>query len=65
LLGQGGNTIIIFNIYLFAVEYSARRMRWAGHVAHIGRGEVHTGLWSGYLRERNNVEDPGIIGRIY
>jgi hypothetical protein len=21
-----------------------RRLRWAGHVARIGRGEVHTGL---------------------
>jgi hypothetical protein len=23
----------------------SRRMRWAGHVAHMGRGEVFTGLW--------------------
>jgi hypothetical protein len=21
------------------------RMRWAGHVAHIGEREVHTGFW--------------------
>jgi hypothetical protein len=23
----------------------SRRMRWAGHVARMGRGEVHTGFW--------------------
>jgi len=28
-----------------------RRMRWAGHVAHMGRGEVYTGFWWGTLRE--------------
>jgi hypothetical protein len=22
-----------------------RRMRWAGHVARIGKGEVYTGFW--------------------
>ena len=43
----------------------SRRMRWAGHVARMGRGGVHTGHWWRNLMERNNVEDPGIIGRIY
>jgi len=23
----------------------ARRMRWAWHVARVGRGEVHAGVW--------------------
>ena len=23
----------------------SRRMRWAGHVARLGRGEVHTEFW--------------------
>ena len=23
----------------------SRRMRWAGHVAHMGREEVYTGFW--------------------
>ena len=23
----------------------SRRMRWAGHVARMGRGEAYTGLW--------------------
>jgi hypothetical protein len=29
----------------------SRRLRWAGHVARMGRGEMHTGLWWGNLRE--------------
>jgi len=33
-------------------EIKSRRMRWAGHVAHIwGRGEVYTGFWWGNLKE--------------
>jgi hypothetical protein len=30
----------------------------------MGRGEVHTGFWLGYLRERERLEDPGVDGRI-
>jgi hypothetical protein len=33
----------------------SRRMRWAGHVARMGKREVHTGFWWG---------DPGVDGRI-
>jgi hypothetical protein len=42
----------------------SRRIRWAGHVGSVGRGEVHTGFWSGNSRERDHLEDPGIDGRI-
>jgi hypothetical protein len=42
----------------------SRRMRWAGHVARMGRGEVHTGFWLGNLgretpfgRPRHRWED--------
>jgi hypothetical protein len=42
----------------------SRRLRWAGHVARKGRGEVHTGFWWGNLRERDHLEDPGVDGRI-
>jgi hypothetical protein len=38
-------------------------MRWVGHVAHLGRGEVHTGFWWGNLWERDQLEDLGIDGR--
>jgi hypothetical protein len=27
------------------------RLRWTGHVARIGRGEVRIGFWCGNLRE--------------
>jgi hypothetical protein len=42
----------------------SRRMRWAGHVGNVGRGEVHTGFWWGNPRERDHLEYPGIDGRI-
>jgi hypothetical protein len=30
----------------------------------MGRGEAHTGLWWGDLREGDHLEDPGIDERI-
>ena len=42
----------------------SRRMRWAGHVARMGRGEVYTGFWLGNLRERDHLEHPGLDERI-
>jgi len=39
-------------------------MRWAGHVACMGRVEAYTGFWWGSLRERDQLEDLGIDGRI-
>ena len=35
-----------------------RLMRWAGHVARMGPGAVHTAFWWG------NMEDPGVDGRM-
>jgi len=32
--------------------------------AYGGRGEVYTGFWWGNLRERDNLGDPGVDGRI-
>jgi len=37
-------------------------MRWAGHVARVGR-KVYTGFWLD-LRERGHFGDPGVDGRI-
>ena len=42
----------------------SRRMRWAGHVARMGRGEVYIGFCWGNLRERDHLKDPGVDGRI-
>jgi len=42
----------------------SRRRRWAGHVARMGTGEVHTGFWWGDPREGNDLEDLSVDGRI-
>jgi hypothetical protein len=42
----------------------SRGLRWAGYVALSERGEVHTGFQWRNLRQRDQLEDPGIDGRI-
>jgi hypothetical protein len=42
----------------------SRRMRWTGHVALWGRGEAYTGFWWGSLRERDQLKEPSVDGRI-
>jgi hypothetical protein len=42
----------------------SRGMKWAGHVARMGRGDVHTGFWWGDLREGDLLEDAGVDGRM-
>jgi len=40
----------------------SRRIRWAGHVDRMGRGEVYTGFWWGNFRKREHLQDPGVDG---
>jgi hypothetical protein len=42
----------------------SRRMRWAGHVARTGRGEVLTGFWLGGPKARDHWKDLDVGGRI-
>jgi hypothetical protein len=42
----------------------SRRMRWAGHVACMGRGEVFSWFWLGGLKAGDHWEGLGIRGRI-
>ena len=42
----------------------SKRIKWAGHVARMGRGEGCTGFWWRNLWERENWEDPDANGRI-
>ena len=39
-------------------------MRWAAHVARMGRGEVLTGVDGETREKRNNLEDLGVDDRI-
>jgi hypothetical protein len=41
-----------------------RRMRWAGHGAIWGRGEVYAGFWWGNVKERAHLSDPDVDWRI-
>jgi hypothetical protein len=40
------------------------RMRWAGHVAGMGKGRVAYRILVGDLKEGDHLEDAGIDGRI-
>jgi hypothetical protein len=40
----------------------SRKMRWTGHVARMGRDEVHTSFF--VRREREYLEDPSVYGMI-
>jgi len=42
----------------------SRKIKWADHVARMGRGEACTGFRWGHLKERDRLGDPGVDGRI-
>jgi acyl-CoA hydrolase len=37
----------------------SRRMRWAGHVARMGRSSMHIRIWWESQKERDHQEDHG------
>jgi len=39
-------------------------MRWAEHVARMGRREACRGFWWVNMREKDHLEGPGVDGRI-
>ena len=41
-----------------------RRLRWTGHVAHMGERRGEYGILVGKPEERDHLEDPGIDRRI-
>jgi hypothetical protein len=43
---------------------NSRRIRWAEHVARMGRGEVRTAYWRGKLKNRSHLEDLELNGRV-
>jgi hypothetical protein len=46
------------------ITVQSRRMRWAGHVAHKGKIEMHTRFWFERQNARNHWEDIDVGGRI-
>ena len=42
----------------------SRRMKLTERVARMGLGEAYTGIWWGNMKERDNLGDPGVDGRI-
>jgi hypothetical protein len=42
----------------------SRWMRWAGHVARMGRGEVFIGFWMGDPKVRDHCEDLDVDGSL-
>jgi hypothetical protein len=40
------------------------RMRWAEHVARMGKGDIYIWFWWGNLKEKCYLRDPGLDGII-
>jgi hypothetical protein len=45
-------------------QIKSRRMRWAGHVAHMGWGETCIGFWWESPKETDHLKDQGVDGRM-
>jgi hypothetical protein len=45
-------------------QIKSRRMRWAGHVAHMGEGKMCTGFWWESPKEKDYLKYQGVDGRM-
>jgi hypothetical protein len=63
-MDHGENCIMMNFTFVFSPNIvtviKSRRMRWAGHVARMGKGEVFAGFWLGGPKARDRWEDLGI-----
>jgi hypothetical protein len=50
------------NLILISRMTESRSMRWAWHVARMGRRGLHIGYWWGSQKERDHLEDQDIAG---
>jgi hypothetical protein len=55
---------ILYSLPNIVRVIKSRRMRWAGHMARMGRGGVFTGLWLGGLKVGDHWEVLGVGARI-
>jgi len=56
--------IMICTHHQYYLGDQMRRMRWAGHVARMGREDAYTGFWLGSVKERDNLEYTGVDKKI-
>jgi hypothetical protein len=66
---RGGENFIVESLlkctsYLAMIGDQINEANLAGCVAYRGRGDMHTGLWFGNLKERDHLEYLGVGGRI-
>jgi hypothetical protein len=55
---------ILYSLTNIVRVIKSRRMRWAGHVARMGREEAYTRSWWGEVREIDNLKVLDVDGRI-
>jgi hypothetical protein len=59
----------LYNLYsspdiIRQIKLDQRRMRWAGHVARMGKGRNVYRVLVGSQRERGHLKDQGVDGRM-
>ena len=62
LHNEGLNGLFCSHIIVWVIK--SRRMRWAWHVARTGESRGVYRVMVGNLRETDQLENPGIVGRI-